>query len=196
MLDLNNPDASKVILSDIQEKIFGIEKAMSTFLSWTDNFCLIHVSLIPVLGVKTKPTQHSVRELRDLGLTPHLLTSQSTESKRLCFPKLEAIKNEIVDIVRLDIGLGQVMVESSCLDLRKFPVPHVTFVTKQHESIQAGYPQKRGSGSAKSNKEKKQDFLGKDLGHMKSSDGNNGPRSAIGNTEKHHSIADDMTRRR
>ncbi|GFY85434.1 transducin/WD40 repeat-like superfamily protein [Actinidia rufa] len=28
MLDLNNPDASKVILSDIQEKISGIEKAM------------------------------------------------------------------------------------------------------------------------------------------------------------------------
>ncbi|KAL2326395.1 hypothetical protein Fmac_025453 [Flemingia macrophylla] len=51
MLDLNNPDASKVILSDIQEKIFGIEKAMSTFLSWLDNLCLIHVSLIPVLGV-------------------------------------------------------------------------------------------------------------------------------------------------
>ncbi|OWM70498.1 hypothetical protein CDL15_Pgr011974 [Punica granatum] len=29
MLDLNNPDESKVILSDIQEKISGIEKAMS-----------------------------------------------------------------------------------------------------------------------------------------------------------------------
>ncbi|KAL6535204.1 hypothetical protein OROMI_026578 [Orobanche minor] len=28
MLDLNNPDASKIILSDIQEKITGIEKAM------------------------------------------------------------------------------------------------------------------------------------------------------------------------
>ncbi|XWS53786.1 hypothetical protein CRYUN_Cryun10bG0030300 [Craigia yunnanensis] len=29
MLDMNNPDASKVILSDIQDKISGIEKAMS-----------------------------------------------------------------------------------------------------------------------------------------------------------------------
>lgn len=30
MLDMNNPDASKVILSDIQEKISGIEKAMES----------------------------------------------------------------------------------------------------------------------------------------------------------------------
>ncbi|KAF4362280.1 hypothetical protein F8388_008164 [Cannabis sativa] len=42
------------------------------------NFCLIHVSLVPVLNVvgekKTKPTQHNVRGLRCLGLTtpPHL----------------------------------------------------------------------------------------------------------------------------
>ncbi|GFQ02455.1 ctp synthase [Phtheirospermum japonicum] len=48
-----------------------------------NDFCLIHVSLIPVLGVvgeqKTKPTQHSVRELRALGLTPHFLACRSAE---------------------------------------------------------------------------------------------------------------------
>ncbi|XP_060178467.1 uncharacterized protein LOC132608747 isoform X2 [Lycium barbarum] len=48
-----------------------------------DNFCLIHVSLIPVLGVvgeqKTKPTQHSVRELRALGLIPHFLACRSAQ---------------------------------------------------------------------------------------------------------------------
>uniref|UniRef100_A0A453JZ72 CTP synthase N-terminal domain-containing protein n=1 Tax=Aegilops tauschii subsp. strangulata TaxID=200361 RepID=A0A453JZ72_AEGTS len=48
-----------------------------------DNFCLIHVSLVPVLGVvgeqKTKPTQHSVRELRALGLTPDLLACRSAQ---------------------------------------------------------------------------------------------------------------------
>ncbi|KAJ7969371.1 CTP synthase family protein [Quillaja saponaria] len=46
------------------------------------NFCLIHVSLVPVLNVvgeqKTKPTQHSVRGLRGLGLTPHILACRST----------------------------------------------------------------------------------------------------------------------
>ncbi|MBA0737985.1 hypothetical protein Gogos_011401, partial [Gossypium gossypioides] len=33
MLDMNNPDASKVILSDIQDKISGIEKAMGNVVS-------------------------------------------------------------------------------------------------------------------------------------------------------------------
>ncbi|KAG0448260.1 hypothetical protein HPP92_027897, partial [Vanilla planifolia] len=40
------------------------------------NFCLVHVSLVPVLNAieqKTKPTQHSVRGLRGLGLTPNVL---------------------------------------------------------------------------------------------------------------------------
>ncbi|XP_010551685.1 PREDICTED: uncharacterized protein LOC104822240 [Tarenaya hassleriana] len=37
MLDLNNPDASKVIISDIQEKISGIEKAMSHVVSDADD---------------------------------------------------------------------------------------------------------------------------------------------------------------
>ncbi|KAJ0989351.1 hypothetical protein J5N97_007707 [Dioscorea zingiberensis] len=45
------------------------------------NFCLVHVSLVPVLNVvgeqKTKPTQHSVRGLRALGLTPNVLACRS-----------------------------------------------------------------------------------------------------------------------
>ncbi|XVE99025.1 hypothetical protein REPUB_Repub03eG0161300 [Reevesia pubescens] len=48
------------------------------------NFCLVHVSLIPVLNVvgeqKTKPTQHSVRGLRGLGLTPNILACRSTKA--------------------------------------------------------------------------------------------------------------------
>ncbi|KAL2344200.1 hypothetical protein Fmac_005485 [Flemingia macrophylla] len=107
MLDLNNLDTSKVILSDIQEKIFGIKKAMSTFLSWLDNFCLIHVSLIPVLGVmeeqKTKPTQHSVMELHALGLTPHLLTSRCTELTR-AFTTVRHVNK--TDVVTLDTTFG------------------------------------------------------------------------------------------
>ncbi|URD73041.1 CTP synthase [Musa troglodytarum] len=45
------------------------------------NFCLVHVSLVPVLKAvgepKTKPTQHSVRGLRGLGLTPNILACRS-----------------------------------------------------------------------------------------------------------------------
>ncbi|XP_058106419.1 uncharacterized protein LOC131249652 [Magnolia sinica] len=51
------------------------------FFTGTGNFCLIYVSLVPVLNVvgeqKTKPTQHSVRGLRGLGLTPHILACRS-----------------------------------------------------------------------------------------------------------------------
>jgi CTP synthase len=43
----------------------------------------VHVSLVPVLNVvgeqKTKPTQHSVRGLRGLGLTPNILACRSTK---------------------------------------------------------------------------------------------------------------------
>ncbi|KAK3020581.1 hypothetical protein RJ639_046931 [Escallonia herrerae] len=67
-----------------------------------DNFCLIHVSLIPVLGVvgeqKTKPTQHSVRELRALGLTPHFLACRSAE------PLLESTKQKLSQFCHVPVG--------------------------------------------------------------------------------------------
>lgn len=41
------------------------------------NMCFVHVSLVPVLGSppeqKTKPTQHSVAQMRQLGLTPDFI---------------------------------------------------------------------------------------------------------------------------
>ena len=43
-----------------------------------ENFCNIHVSLVPQPSAtgeqKTKPTQNSVRELRGLGLSPDLVS--------------------------------------------------------------------------------------------------------------------------
>lgn len=46
-----------------------------------ENFCLVHVSLVPVMGVvgeqKTKPTQHSVREMMRAGLSPDFLVCRS-----------------------------------------------------------------------------------------------------------------------
>uniref|UniRef100_A0A803MFM3 CTP synthase n=1 Tax=Chenopodium quinoa TaxID=63459 RepID=A0A803MFM3_CHEQI len=60
-----------------------LEKFTQYFFSTgSGNFCLIHVSLVPVLNVvgeqKTKPTQHSVRGLRGLGLTADILACRST----------------------------------------------------------------------------------------------------------------------
>ena len=46
-----------------------------------DNILFIHVSLVPVLGSvgeqKTKPTQHTVKELRSLGISPDMLICRS-----------------------------------------------------------------------------------------------------------------------
>lgn len=47
------------------------------------NMCIVHVSLVPVIGVvgeqKTKPTQHSVATLRSLGMQPDLLACRCSE---------------------------------------------------------------------------------------------------------------------
>lgn len=49
----------------------------------TDNTLLIHVTLVPVLKTvgefKTKPTQHSVRELREIGLQPDIIVARCEE---------------------------------------------------------------------------------------------------------------------
>ena len=48
-----------------------------------ENFLLMHVSLVPVTSSdkeqKTKPTQHSIRELRGLGLSPDVIICRSAD---------------------------------------------------------------------------------------------------------------------
>ncbi len=47
------------------------------------NVVFVHTTLVPVLKVvgeqKTKPTQHSVKELRAIGISPHMIVARSTE---------------------------------------------------------------------------------------------------------------------
>ncbi|KAI1625004.1 CTP synthase [Exophiala viscosa] len=46
-----------------------------------DNFCQIHVSLVPVVGgeQKTKPTQQAIRDARSAGLSPDLIACRCQE---------------------------------------------------------------------------------------------------------------------
>lgn len=48
-----------------------------------ENVLYIHVTLVPVIGVvgeqKTKPTQHSVAELREIGIQPDIIVARSAE---------------------------------------------------------------------------------------------------------------------
>ncbi|KAH6823872.1 CTP synthase family protein [Perilla frutescens var. hirtella] len=89
-------------VGDIESMPFIEALRQLLFSVGQNNFCLIHVSLIPVLGVvgeqKTKPTQHSVRELRALGLTPHFLACRSAE------PLLENTRQKLSQFCHVPVG--------------------------------------------------------------------------------------------
>ncbi|XP_024027089.1 CTP synthase isoform X1 [Morus notabilis] len=71
-------------IGDIESMPFVEALGQFSYRVGPGNFLLIHVSLVPVLNVvgeqKTKPTQHSVRGLRGLGLTPNILACRSTKA--------------------------------------------------------------------------------------------------------------------
>ncbi|KAF7824435.1 CTP synthase-like [Senna tora] len=70
-------------IGDIESMPFIEALGQFSYRVGSGNFCLVHVSLVPVLNVvgeqKTKPTQHSVRQLRGLGLTPDILACRSSK---------------------------------------------------------------------------------------------------------------------
>eukprot|EP00267_Zea_mays_P026587 XP_008654926.1 CTP synthase isoform X2 [Zea mays] len=70
-------------IGDIESMPFIEALGQFSYRVGPGNFCLVHVSLVPVINVvgeqKTKPTQHSVRGLRGLGLAPDVLACRSTE---------------------------------------------------------------------------------------------------------------------
>jgi CTP synthase len=84
-----NPAPPDICIIELGGTIGDIEhgpfiEAMRQF-QWRvgkENFCNIHVSLVPVVGAvgeqKTKPTQASVRELRALGLSPDMIVCRSS----------------------------------------------------------------------------------------------------------------------
>ena len=68
-------------VGDIESAPFIEALRQFQFRVGPENVCFIHVSLVPVIGVvgeqKTKPTQHTVKELRSLGITPDMLVCRS-----------------------------------------------------------------------------------------------------------------------
>ncbi|CAB4307286.1 unnamed protein product [Prunus armeniaca] len=70
-------------IGDIESMLYVEALGQFSYRIGPGNFCLIHVSLVPVINVvgeqKTKPTQHSVRELRGHGLTPNILACRSSK---------------------------------------------------------------------------------------------------------------------
>lgn len=78
-------------VGDIESAVFLEALRQFQFRVGHDNFVLCFCSLIPILSdeQKTKPTQHGVRDLRSLGLSPKVIFCRSPQ------PLLDATKQKI-----------------------------------------------------------------------------------------------------
>ena len=68
-------------VGDIESSVFLEALRQFQFRVGSENFVLCFVSLVPILSEeqKTKPTQHGVKDLRSLGLSPSIIFCRSTE---------------------------------------------------------------------------------------------------------------------
>eukprot|EP00397_Hematodinium_sp_SG-2012_P009979 GEMP01010079.1.p1 GENE.GEMP01010079.1~~GEMP01010079.1.p1 ORF type:complete len:619 (+),score=123.67 GEMP01010079.1:25-1857(+) len=70
-------------VGDIESAVYLEALQQLSFKIGPDNFMMVHLGFVPLLGAtgeqKTKPTQHSVKLLREAGLKPDLLFCRSEE---------------------------------------------------------------------------------------------------------------------
>ena len=85
---IEQPSGADVVITELGGTIGDIEgqpfvEAVRQFRNekGAGDCCLIHVSLVPYIAaaheIKTKPTQHSVKELRSMGLQPDFIVCRS-----------------------------------------------------------------------------------------------------------------------
>ena len=83
-----------------------------------ENVLYIHVTLVPVIGVvgepKTKPTQHSVAELREIGIQPDIIVARSEE------PLSQGIREKIA--LFCDVDPDAVVSASDADDIYRVPL--------------------------------------------------------------------------
>ena len=79
-----------------------------------ENVCYIHVSLVPYIAaaheVKTKPTQHSVKELRSFGIQPDIIVLRSDHHID------DAIRGKIASFC--DVDTDCVFTNEDCASIR------------------------------------------------------------------------------
>ncbi len=82
------------------------------------NVLYVHVTLVPVIGVvgepKTKPTQHSVAELREIGIQPDIIVARSEE------PLEKGIREKIA--LFCDVDPDAVICASDAADVYRIPL--------------------------------------------------------------------------
>lgn len=68
-------------VGDVESSLFVEALRQLRYLVGDENFCSVFVSLVPEIGhqgeQKTKPTQHGVKTLSSLGLSPHIIVCRS-----------------------------------------------------------------------------------------------------------------------
>jgi CTP synthase len=83
-----------------------------------ENVCYLHVTLVPFLEstgeLKTKPTQHSVKELRSIGIQPDLIVCRSDH------PLTSDLKDKIA--LFCDIKSREVIENRSCPNIYQVPL--------------------------------------------------------------------------
>ncbi len=86
-----------------------------------ENTMYIHTTLIPYLKaakeIKTKPTQHSVKELRSLGIHPDIIVLRTEEEH---IDKVEMIKSKIA--LFCDVNQENVVISADSNSIYKVPV--------------------------------------------------------------------------
>ena len=135
------PDACVIELGgtvgDIESAPFIEALRQFQFRVGENNICFVHVSLVPVMGPvgeqKTKPTQHTVKELRGLGIIPDILVCRSeyplnveTREKLAAFchvlPEAVVSAHDVSNIYRIPIlleeqGVSKVLAKEIGFDL-------------------------------------------------------------------------------
>lgn len=94
-----------------------------------DNVCFVHVSLVPYIAaaheVKTKPTQHSVKELRSLGVQPDFIVLRSDHEID------DSIRNKIA--LFCDVDTDAVFTNVDCDSI--YDVPELLFEQGMDERV-------------------------------------------------------------
>ena len=138
MLKIATPDIDVVIVEvggtvgDIESLPFMEAMRQMRHELGRDNVVFVHVTLVPYIAaageLKTKPTQHSVKELRALGIQPDLLicrteTDLSREIREkiasFCDVRKEAViaARDVDSVYRIPVNFADQQVDEIILDL-------------------------------------------------------------------------------
>jgi CTP synthase len=150
----NPPDACVIELGgtvgDIESAPFVEALRQFQFRVGKENICFVHVSLVPVMGPvgeqKTKPTQHTVKELRGLGIIPDILVCRSeialvdeTREKlsKFCHVSSEAVisAHDVANIYHVPIMMNRQGVRELLASKLNFDLPDNSKLLQDWETM-------------------------------------------------------------